>query len=255
MFSILNRRTNLIGLPIVCLGALTISLSNAEEVDKGFYISLSGGITDTNQWKSIETFQPVPEYKEVYNTIVNNESAWSAGVGFGYDFGNFRTELTYNRSATKFDSVKRKLKEYAGPELELVNSATSPTFDLTEPETIHINSTILSLLYDVPTNNKFQPYLGLGVGISNVNNNGAQLTDEEGWILSNESSHLLSYQAKAGVSTNIDKNKVFFLEGAYKWVQGPSFNEPYEDGSPYQIAYEAYPLEQYSLEAGIRFLF
>ena len=121
-------------------------------------------------------------------------------------------------------------------------------------EKMHTN-TILSLLYDVPTNNKFQPYLGLGVGISNVNNNGAQLTDEEGWILSDESSHLLSYQAKAGVSTNIDKNKVIFLEGAYKWIQPPSFNAPYADGSPYQVAIEADPLKQYSLEAGIRFLF
>ena len=73
------------------------------------------------------------------------EPGFSGEIGVGYDFGNLRTELTYNSTTTALDG------------------ATGVDVD--------VKSFLISASYDWRADKKWQPYVGLGVGTSTVDIN------------------------------------------------------------------------------------
>ena len=127
-------RKSLLALSIASLSA--ISPLAAEEKTKGTYFvgSIGSGVMNdilfsANLGGGTATFDP----------------GFSGEIGVGYDFGDIRTELTYN-------------------------STTTPLAGTTGVD-VNVKSFFLSAAYDWRADKKWQPYVGLGVGASTVDIN------------------------------------------------------------------------------------
>ena len=127
-------RNSLLALSIASLSA--ISPLAAEEKTKGTYFvgSVGSGVMNdilfsANLGGGTATFDP----------------GFSGEIGVGYDFGDIRTELTYD-------------------------STTTPLAGTTGVD-VNVKSFFLSAAYDWRAEKKWQPYIGLGVGSSTVDIN------------------------------------------------------------------------------------
>jgi opacity protein-like surface antigen len=103
----------------------------------------------------------------------------------------------------------------------------------------------VSAYVDIPTKSRFTPYIGGGLGYTNVgwgayttNFSGLQLS----WLAGNQG--VLGYQAKAGVSYQASAKTDLFLEGTYQGSKGFSV-----DG----VNYDA--LNAFGVKVGARFRF
>ena len=74
------------------------------------------------------------------------DSGFSGEFGIGYDFGKFRTELTYNATNTDLTTVQ----------------------GVTTDIGVDVNSWIISAAYDFRADKKWQPYISAGLGQSNL---------------------------------------------------------------------------------------
>ena len=127
-------RTSLLALSIASLSAITPLA--AEEKTKGTYFvgSIGSGVMNdivfsANLGGGTATFDP----------------GFSGEIGVGYDFGDIRTEFTYN-------------------------STNTPLEGFTNVD-VDVKSFFLSAAYDWRAEKKWQPYIGLGIGSSTVDIN------------------------------------------------------------------------------------
>ena len=119
--------------------AITSSISPAiaEEKEKGFYATLGAGI-GKHVDIGIDSASGGGEIKF--------DSGFSGDIGFGYDFGSFRTELTYNNVTNEVDTVQGNSSNVA----------------------VEFESIFLSAYYDFRADKDWQPYAGLGFGNSTI---------------------------------------------------------------------------------------
>ena len=124
-------RNTLLALSLASLS--TISPLTADEKTKGSYVFGSIGsaqITDV----------------EFLNADAGGTAQFDTGllgeIGIGYDFGDFRTELTFNSTRNELSG--------------------STDVDFTA------KSYLISAAYDFRSDKKLQPYISLGVGSSNI---------------------------------------------------------------------------------------
>ena len=127
-------RNSLLGLSIASLAF--ISPLKAEEKTKGTYFigSIGSGVLNDITFAATlgggtATFDP----------------GFSGEIGVGYDFGDIRTEFTYN-------------------------STTTPLEGFTNVD-VDVKSFFLSAAYDWRAEKKWQPYIGLGIGSSTIDIN------------------------------------------------------------------------------------
>tara|TARA_A100001388_G_C28586976_1_gene411633 strand:- start:96 stop:698 length:603 start_codon:yes stop_codon:yes gene_type:complete len=127
-------RKSLLALSVASLSAITPLA--AEEKTKGTYFvgSIGSGVMNdivfsANLGGGTATFDP----------------GFSGEIGVGYDFGDIRTEFTYN-------------------------STNTPLEGFTNVD-VDVKSFFLSAAYDWRAEKKWQPYIGLGIGSSNVDIN------------------------------------------------------------------------------------
>ena len=116
---------------LISLAPLTIDSANAEEYKKGFYSSFGLGAGTFSDLLLSGTIYSVPfDYGFSYET------------GFGYDFGKrFRAELSY----------------------------TNTTSEISTGNQAKFGSFILNGYVDFPIeNSKWAPFLGVGIGTTNV---------------------------------------------------------------------------------------
>ena len=124
-------RNSLIALSISSLSAF--SPLSAEEKTKGTYLVGSVGTGVMN------------DIDFVGGGTVKFDPGFSGEIGLGYDFGSWRTELTYS-------------------------SLTTTPEDASDID-VEVNSFLISAAYDWRADKKWQPYVGLGVGASTVDIN------------------------------------------------------------------------------------
>ena len=124
-------RKTLLALSIASLS--TISPLTAEEKTKGSYLFGSIG---SSQITDVEFLNADAGGTAQFDTGLSGE------IGVGYDFGDFRTELTFN-------STRNELSESTGVDF-------------------NVKSYFLSAAYDFRADKKLQPYIGLGVGSSTI---------------------------------------------------------------------------------------
>ena len=84
----------------------------------------------------------------------------SGEIGVGYDFGKFRVEATYSRSNTSMDDVSADITENGVDVITL-------TSKVDDGDTAQ-NSFMLNAYYDFDTDSKFVPYVGGGIGYTEI---------------------------------------------------------------------------------------
>ena len=121
----------------------------AGEDEKGFYGVVSIGFDD---------IKPIDWDSTISGTEYGGEGYIDSGTvkefGFGYDFGKFRAEAAYSESDVHFNGCT-----------EVRVSGTGCTNNGNADE---IKSVIFSGFYDIPTKSKLTPYIGAGIGMTDI---------------------------------------------------------------------------------------
>ena len=171
-------KNSLLALSIASLSAISPSIS--EEKTKGTYFvgSIGSGamndiVFSANLGGGTATFDP----------------GFSGEIGVGYDFGNIRTDFTYN-------------------------STTTPLAATTGVD-VQVNSFLLSAAYDWRADKKWQPYVGLGVGSSTIDINLA--TTVGGTSITAGDENIATAKLKVGVNYEASENMDVYGE---LWGQG-----------------------------------
>ena len=171
-------RKSLLALSIASLSA--IAPLTAEEKTKGTYFAGSIG---TGQMNDIEFAANLGGGTAAF------KPGFSGEIGVGYDFGNLRTEFTYNSTTT----------------------ALTGAADVD----VDVNSFLLSAAYDWRSDKKWQPYLSAGVGSSTIDINLG--TTVGGTTVTAGDDNITTVKLKAGVNYEASKNIDVYGE---LWSQG-----------------------------------
>ena len=128
-------------------------------------------------------------------------------TGLGYDFGRFRTELSYSQSNNEIKSIKAEIDEdVLGFPVKGTQAQASASGDL------NISNIFINSYLDFPIGNKkkFTPYFGGGIGGSKLDIDDITVSGEE---VKGASIWLFGYQWKLGLNYSISKNLNIFGEG------------------------------------------
>lgn len=136
--------------------------------------------------------------------VLSQNAGFSVDGGVGYDFGAIRTELTYGYSAPSVDQVVSR------------NLGTT----VSSSGKINKNDILLSAYWDVLPFSRFTPYIGGGVGYSNLSTPSFTAGD---FRTSSRNKGLFGWQAKAGISYALAYNWDVYAEGTFSGTGNPHF--------------------------------
>ena len=202
----------LAGVLIVGLGQLALLGSAGADTPKGAYVGVQGGMAWTyyNNYSGC-VYYCYPTYN--YYNAVTYDLGYSAGVQVGYAFGGPRVEFEYNY---RYNSAN-----------------TTSTADGTQPASgsLKANSYLLNFIYDFDTGSKWVPYLGLGLGASNVQASTihSSVPVSSGSYLDGGSTEFAG-QFIAGVEFLASQHVGVFLDWRGLWVHSANMN--YGTGCP-----------------------
>ena len=138
-------------------------------------------------------------------------SGASAELGLGVDFGSLRIETTYAIDASQ---------------LEGYTSVRGVEFDYISGGEIRKQSVFLSGYWDILQKRNWTPYLGAGIGYSNLD---VRDFSDPGLSYKGYNRSLLGYQFKAGVSINTSSRSQLFVEGVYRGTSGFRTNDGFDE--------------------------
>ena len=164
-------RKSLLALSIASLSAITPL--TAEEKSKGVYFVGSIGL---GQMADIDIASNLGGGKFEF------DSGFSGEIGVGYDFGNFRTDFTFNSTNTDLTKVQ--------------GTTTNVGVDVT--------SYLISAAYDWRADKKWQPYVGAGFGSSNIDVNLATTVGSVNVTVGDDD--ISTFKFKAGVNYQASDN-------------------------------------------------
>lgn len=172
----------------------------------GFYGSVSGNARFLNTI----TLRPLD---------IKLDTGYAVNAALGY---RFRNNL---RLEAEFSYGSNRIRELG---LEI------PATTFKAKGAITTLSGLLNLYYDIPTNSRFEPYIGGGIGGSRIALENISLIYPGTNIRSEEitgSSTVLVYQLRAGVAYNIDSRTAIALDYRYFNVQKESIGGLKADGT------------------------
>jgi len=126
---------------------------------------------------------------------------FSIDGGIGYDFGALRAELTYGYTRASLNEVNINNSDYNFSGSGIINK----------------NDVMGSLYWDIDTNSRFTPYLGGGIGYTNLSTPSVTI---DGYRTDSASRGLFGWQAKVGVSYIMSYNTDVYVEGTYSGASG-----------------------------------
>jgi len=159
-------------------------------------------------------------------------------AGLGYDFGSVRTELTYIYNNSSLNSLDVSVAGVG------INAPLSDG-------NVNSNSVMASVYIDIPTNSRWVPYVGGGLGYSNISwgayrtnlpSNGGLIGSTR--IQNPGSQGVLGYQGKVGLSYLANKKTDIFVEGVYQGTSNFTIDTSNAD-----------PLSSWGARLGARFRF
>jgi len=151
------------------------------------------------------------------------DTGLSGEIGVGYDFGQFRIEGTYVRNNTSMNNIS------TDGSVDNVKYATFST-DVNDGNA-NLNSFMVNGYIDFDTKSKFVPYLGGGIGYTNVNFSSYNVKVSGYEVESGEgSANTFGYQAKAGISYLASDNIDIFGEATFFGTTGFSIETANVDG-------------------------
>ncbi len=207
-----------------------IAPSFAEE-SKNFYLSIGGGFTFPSDVKvnGTDLSGTGTDYK--FKLPTDNPFIYSLAVGKGFE--DWRLEFNYSGTTLSSKSVTATI------------GSTTATANFSPAVEANVKSYMLYGYKDITNETKFTPYVGIGLGTSNVdikeqtiNSGGTSLT------IDSASSSVFTYGIKGGVGYEIADNTSLYSEATY--LNYASF----KDGS------DNYDSNNYfGITAGLRFNF
>lgn len=179
------------------VGQASVTLSNQM---KGLYLTGAlGGNFPTNS-TGIEISNT---FGSEYSFTDNHFGGFSAEVGVGYDFGNIRTEVTYAYDGSTLANYSDQFGTY-----QYNGGAVSK------------NSVFASAYWDINLNSRLTPYIGGGLGYSNL------IVGPSGDVFAGPSAYAgystgaFAYQVKLGLSYLLSRRADAFVEGLYRGMSG-----------------------------------
>ena len=221
-------------------------------MQSGWYVSgnVTGEFTTNSDFEST-----------LGENVRKGESSFDPGFGFSGAFGhgwkNIRVEGEISWSRIEMDSVEYDHIGYQGVPLP------GPFIDLIN-DSVRVDGTGSSLAliangwYDLDTGTNFLPYVGGGLGATNVNFDvdvaltlpplapGADPTLRN--ITGNDSDWVFTYQIGGGIGYRLNDSVVIQL--GYRFVRTGDLELIWDDGSTVESK-----VETHSFEAGIRYRF
>ncbi|QNG30745.1 outer membrane protein [Synechococcus sp. LTW-R] len=225
------------------------------EEAKGFYATLGAGASWTNNTGNNEkSYSGVFDNGDAYSGFLTPQLDLGVGfageAGFGYDFGDIRAELTYLFNGPMIGEITGSGHE-SGTNLGNTYTDIPYGFTITGTGTLSTNSIFASAYYDIETKSKFTPYVGGGIGYTNVSvptqsgsaslSSGATGTFSQSVKVDGGNAGAFGYLAKAGVAYAATSKADVFVEATYNGSTAFSIN-----GLNYS------PLYSYGARAGVR---
>ena len=212
---------------LVLMGTTFIGTTKAEEIQQ-FYLTIGGGsniFLDTDYDETLEGVK--------YQGDVEIESNFSFDGGIGYDFGKWRTEITYQSMPADLDSISaEKVIGSVG-----VTASASGDIDLT--------SYLATIYYDLPDykigDKTLVPYIGAGIGTTNID---IGTVTVDGISTGGGDDNAIAYQLKLGSSLAISEKTDLYVEGIY-----------FSTGDFEILGTNFDPIKSLGLRSGVRFRF
>ncbi len=186
----------------------------------GWYLTIGAGAqTPSDQTVNSNGTLVSPFFTPLLFNFGNNNSTkldlgggFSGDVGVGYDFGALRAELTYGYSRASLNAVgaANPIGFGAFGIVPFTNNVSG---------IINKNDVLASLYYDIETNSRWTPYIGGGIGYTNLSTPSFSLN---GFPTNSVNKGLFGWQAKVGVSYAMSYNSDVYLEGVYQGAGGYS---------------------------------
>lgn len=208
--------------PDTTLIAQTYPLPVVKEVysAKGWYLTIGAGAqTPSDQTVNSNGTLVSPFFTPLLYNFGNNNSTkldlgggFSGDVGVGYDFGALRAELTYGYSRASLNALgaANPIGFGAFGIVPFTNNVSG---------IINKSDVLASLYYDIETNSRWTPYIGGGIGYTNLSTPSFSLN---GFPTNSVNKGLFGWQAKVGVSYAMSYNSDVYLEGVYQGAGGYS---------------------------------
>lgn len=174
------------------------------EQGTGFYGTIGIG----GSWANDVTGNVNRRNKPNRNVELETEGGFSLDAGIGYDFGAFRTELTYVYNRTAVDDISR-----------------SRNWESTRTNGGNQNGIMASAYWDINTGTRWTPYIGGGIGWINqsMGNNTLEKTRNGNVVnrinTGSGSDDLFGWQAKAGVAYGVNWNTDIYAEAVYQGAE------------------------------------
>ena len=177
---------------------VTILSTNTSEVRSEFYFTGNYG---TQSFTSADWKATVNDLAHKGDISFDDGTGWEGGLG--YDFGWFRTEVSYGKSTNEIEGITAEIDE--GP-LSGTAVASSASGDL------KVNNILINGYIDFPLGKKLTPYIGGGLGASKLDIDNIIV---DGEVLESANTWLFGYQGKLGVNYALTKSFNVFGEGTY----------------------------------------
>ena len=239
----------LLSTALFSLSAVTALSQSPMMMDSsGIYVDLGGGLailpgtTDTPH----DNLRTTTEGRAPVDRLDPRVASWDFDIGFGvdgalgYDFGSFRTDL-------EFTFLSAKAVFNVDPDDRREN-------DMDADDTLTILALTANAWYDLYTGSAWTPYIGIGVGGTNLSVQLSEGTDERdryfdgtGWGF--------AYQAGVGVAFEVLSG--FSLTAGYQFF-GTLETEVIDEGASTGDADDSSvspTLMAHGIQLGMRFLF
>tara|TARA_Y100001970_G_scaffold278517_1_gene384330 strand:+ start:333 stop:1184 length:852 start_codon:yes stop_codon:yes gene_type:complete len=195
-----------------------------ENLRNKFYLNFSFGSASLKDYDVYDNSTNKAIWDDRYTKIGS-----SFELGFGYDFGKIRTEISYARENGRFD-------EY------LTYSNNNITRIDKDRGKLHKDFYIINTYYDFRDDKRISPFIGLGIGFLN------SIQDSAPFIPGYER-QVLVLQLKGGLSYKLSKTNIIFVEGFTRNADSHTTNDGL--GTPY--VYEAKNgFDSFGIQIGLR---
>ena len=181
-----------------------------EKLKNKFYLNFSSGLTNLKDYDVYDMSTNKVKWDDRYTKMGS-----SIEIGFGYDFGKIRTEISYVRENGRFDEYLT----YSDKSITKIEDGRGK---------LHKDFYFINTYYDFKDDKRVSPFIGLGFGFVNSVQDSAPFIPE--YVR-----QVFVFQVKGGLSYKLSKTEIIFIEGFKRNANSHTTNDGL--GTPY--IYEA----------------
>jgi len=173
--------------------ALVVAAGSAvAPVGKDFYATNAVGFSSARHWET---------QLEEFELEIDLSDGVAGEVAFGRKLNNWRLEASYGLNYSSWKSMK------------VTSSTSEAEAKIGMKGRINVQTFLLSSFYNFENQSKFSPYLGGGLGLSQLGSPKVTMTHGDNSYTDAVNDLALSGQLTAGVTYKLDDTNDIYLEG------------------------------------------